>query len=134
MLALASLRLAIDRAVESAQRLVADVRAICLGLAGISSAAEGEEVVGELQHKFPAGVLITVYNDAVTALAAGTGGKLLGCSIIVGTGVSAHQVHCAASCHTCLRCHQPLHPICQAKLSSFCQSASHADRRACWQG
>lgn len=86
VLALASLRLAIDRALESSRCLAADVKAVCLGLAGISSAAEGNEVAEELQAQFPAAVPITVYNDAVTALAAGTGGKLLGCSVIVGTG------------------------------------------------
>ena len=86
VLALASLRLAVDRALEDSKRLLSDVSAVCLGLAGISSQSDCDNVVDEIQHRFPAGIPIAVYNDAVTALAAGTGGKLLGCSIIVGTG------------------------------------------------
>lgn len=94
MLALASLRLAIDHALQASCCLATDVRAICLGLAGISCAAEGDEVATEIQAKFPAGIPITVYNDAVTALAAGTGGKLLGCAIIVGTGAKFRHPLC----------------------------------------
>ena len=97
MLALASLRLAIDRALEASRCLPADVRAICLGLAGISCAAEGDEVVTEIQARFPVGMPITVHNDAVTALAAGTGGKLQGCAIIVGTGNVPPVADCTMS-------------------------------------
>ena len=86
VLALAALRLAVDRALEDSNCLLSDVRAVCLGLAGISSAAEGNDIADEIRQRFPTGIPIAVYNDAVTALAAGTSGKLLGCSIIVGTG------------------------------------------------
>ncbi len=101
MLALAALRLAVDRALEDSKCLLSDVRAVCLGLAGISSAAEGNDVANEVRHKFPAGIPIAVYNDAVTALAAGTGGKLLGCSIIVGTGVGLYRRQICCVCECC---------------------------------
>ena len=37
---------------------------------------------------------ILVYNDSVIALACGTGGSLLGCVLIIGTGRPATRLHC----------------------------------------
>ena len=143
MLALASLRLAIDHALQASSCLASDVRAICLGLAGISCAAEGDEVATELQVKFPAGIPITVYNDAVTALAAGTGGKLLGCTIIVGTGEKSRpplSYACVAPVTIdagriyCRRLVWKLRRLERSDRAMLAQLPPYPDRHACWQG
>lgn len=65
---------------------------MCLGLAGVDTPSDIELVTARVRPWFPEGAIVLVYNDAVTALAAGTAGSLYGCVVIAGTG---ETMHCA---------------------------------------
>jgi N-acetylglucosamine kinase-like BadF-type ATPase len=62
---------------------------IFLGLAGSDRSEDRKRIKDWLQAELPKGVAITVHNDAVTALAAGTWGKK-GIVLISGTGSIAY--------------------------------------------
>eukprot|EP00850_Spirogloea_muscicola_P007264 SM000036S13308 [mRNA] locus=s36:510769:513261:+ [translate_table: standard] len=65
------------------------VRGVCLALAGVDRPADIDRVTGWMRKIFPANVDIHVQNDAVAALASGTGGSPYGCVLIAGTGTIA---------------------------------------------
>ena len=62
------------------------MQAVCLGLAGVDTDRDREAVTRTIQTWFHSGTRVSVYNDAVPALAAGSGGLLCGCVVIAGTG------------------------------------------------
>ncbi|SDO78445.1 BadF-type ATPase [Paenibacillus sp. yr247] len=62
---------------------------IFLGLAGSDRPEDRKRIVDWLQSELPEGIPITVHNDAVTALAAGTWGQK-GIALISGTGSIAY--------------------------------------------
>jgi N-acetylglucosamine kinase-like BadF-type ATPase len=68
---------------------VSQLGGIFLGLAGSDRPQERKRIVDWLQTELPASVRITVHNDAVTALAAGTWGQK-GIALISGTGSIAY--------------------------------------------
>jgi len=86
----AALHEAIDQALADARVSPEAVAGICLCMAGVDRPAD-RALVSELArriHPFPR---VLVHNDAVAALAAGTG-RLLGVVVIAGTGTIAYGV------------------------------------------
>jgi N-acetylglucosamine kinase-like BadF-type ATPase len=63
-----------------------ELAGIGLGMSGVGRPEERAQVAGWMQARFPA-VACFVDNDAVTALAAATGGDLFGIVVISGTGM-----------------------------------------------
>jgi N-acetylglucosamine kinase-like BadF-type ATPase len=86
--AAAALRQAIEQALSEAGADFTDVVGICLCLAGVDRSADRELVTGLVRAIYPF-PCIAIYNDAVGALAAGTG-RLLGVAVIAGTGTIAY--------------------------------------------
>ena len=67
---------------------VGDLRALCLSLSGVDCEADAERWEALARGWFP-GVRVRCCNDAVAALAAGTGGDLRGAALVAGTGTVA---------------------------------------------
>lgn len=67
------------------------INAVCIGSAGVDRPAERTIVNGWLLELFP-GVPTLIYNDALIALAAGTGGEQYGVVAISGTGMIVYGV------------------------------------------
>eukprot|EP00897_Mesotaenium_endlicherianum_P009681 jgi/Mesen1/8741/ME000052S08173 len=65
------------------------VRGLCLGMAGVDRPPDVQKVEAWLREIFAHEPHISVHNDAVAALASGTGGQLAGCVLIAGTGTTA---------------------------------------------
>ncbi|MCS7220563.1 MAG: BadF/BadG/BcrA/BcrD ATPase family protein [Anaerolineae bacterium] len=86
--AAAALRQAIKGALSEAGAGFNDVVGICLCLAGADRPADQERMAGLVRAIYPF-PRVAVYNDAVGALAAGTG-RLLGVVVIAGTGTIAY--------------------------------------------
>jgi N-acetylglucosamine kinase-like BadF-type ATPase len=63
-----------------------ELAAIGLGMSGVGRPSDRAQVTGWMQARFPAAACF-VDNDAVTALAAATGGDLFGIVVISGTGM-----------------------------------------------
>ncbi|HRW06311.1 MAG TPA: BadF/BadG/BcrA/BcrD ATPase family protein, partial [Caldilineaceae bacterium] len=62
------------------------IAAACIGMAGIDRPNERALVSGWLDGLLP-GVPVTLYNDALIALASGTNGDLCGVAVVSGTGM-----------------------------------------------
>jgi N-acetylglucosamine kinase len=84
----AALRQAIEQALAEAGAVFNDVAGICLCLAGVDRPADRELIAGLVSAIYPF-PRVVIHNDAVGALAAGTG-RLLGVVIIAGTGTIAY--------------------------------------------
>lgn len=85
------LRTVVDDALLAVNCNSSQVVAVCLGLAGVDTPRDVELVTARVRPWFPEGTTVLVYNDAVTALAAGTAGSLYGCVVIAGTGDTIHR-------------------------------------------
>mmetsp|Transcript_19064 Transcript_19064/g.41089 ORF Transcript_19064/g.41089 Transcript_19064/m.41089 type:complete len:320 (-) Transcript_19064:1924-2883(-) len=66
-----------------------DVISVCVGSPGIDFAEDGVLIANAVKSQLSGDATVTVYSDAVTALASGTGGALHGCVLIAGTGTVA---------------------------------------------
>nr|GLL30075.1 N-acetyl-D-glucosamine kinase-like [Ipomoea trifida] len=75
-----------QEALSNAGMKQSHVRAVCLGLSGVSHPKDQENILNWLRNIFPSDVKLYVRNDAIAALASGTMGKLSGCVLIAGTG------------------------------------------------
>jgi N-acetylglucosamine kinase-like BadF-type ATPase len=73
-------------ALDRAGRRNEDVRAVCIGASGVDRPLDRERMTGWLRSIFPAAAL-AIHNDAVIALASGTGGEVYGVVLISGTGM-----------------------------------------------
>jgi N-acetylglucosamine kinase-like BadF-type ATPase len=71
---------------DRAGRRNEDVRAVCIGASGVDRPLDRERMTGWLRAILPAAAL-TIHNDAVIALASGTGGEVYGVVLISGTGM-----------------------------------------------
>ncbi len=67
------------------------IAGICLGMAGVDRAGE-QTIVAEWVAEVLPGVQALIYNDALVALASGTGGDLYGVVVISGTGMIVYGV------------------------------------------
>lgn len=88
----ANLHAAIATALQRAGRQAEAVSAICAGLAGIDRPDERALVLGWLADQLP-GAQAEVHNDALVALASGTGGDFYGVVVISGTGMIVYGVN-----------------------------------------
>jgi N-acetylglucosamine kinase-like BadF-type ATPase len=77
---------AIDAALADAVRDRSDVSTVCIGASGVDRPLDRERMTQWLGDLFPAARLI-IHNDAVIALASGTGGEIYGIVLISGTGM-----------------------------------------------
>ena len=86
-----ALQQAIQRALSAAEARWEEVLAICLCLSGVDRPDERARIAERVRRLHPI-PRVSVYNDAVGALAAGTG-RLLGVVVIAGTGTIAYGVN-----------------------------------------
>ena len=72
---------------------------MCLCMSGVDSAADAERLRELVQQSLslPSAASVLVTNDAVGALASGTGGHLHGAVLIAGTGTGSD--HAGLCCH-----------------------------------
>lgn len=82
---------AVQDALAAAGLPNAAINAVCIGSAGVDRPAERTLVNGWLAELFP-GVPTLIHNDALIALAAGTGGEPYGVVVISGTGMIVYGV------------------------------------------
>jgi N-acetylglucosamine kinase-like BadF-type ATPase len=82
----ANLSQAVDAALADANRGRAQVSAVCIGASGVDRPLDRERMTQWLGDLFPAARLI-IHNDAIIALASGTGGEIYGVVLISGTGM-----------------------------------------------
>jgi N-acetylglucosamine kinase-like BadF-type ATPase len=82
---------AVQDALAAAGLPNAAINAVCIGSAGVDRPAERTLVNGWLAELFP-GVPMLIHNDALIALAAGTGGEPYGVVVISGTGMIVYGV------------------------------------------
>jgi N-acetylglucosamine kinase-like BadF-type ATPase len=76
---------AINSCLETCGQSVTDIGAICIGMAGMDyEEGTATEIVSALKPELPEAAEVVVYDDAVIALASGTGGQLHGCVVVVG--------------------------------------------------
>lgn len=87
----ASLGRAIQDALAAAGLPSEAISAVCIGSAGVDRPAERTIVNGWLTELFPSAAIL-VHNDALIALAAGTGGEQYGVVVISGTGMIVYGV------------------------------------------
>jgi N-acetylglucosamine kinase-like BadF-type ATPase len=87
----ANLQEAITLALQDAACKAPTVAAICLGMAGVDRAGEQAVIAAWVAAVLP-GVPASIYNDALVALASGTGGELYGVVVISGTGMIVYGV------------------------------------------
>ena len=83
---------AIEEALHAAGCQLHEIGAICLGMAGVDRLQERTLVNGWLERLLP-NVPILLYNDALIALASGTGGDLCGLAVISGTGMIVYGIN-----------------------------------------
>jgi N-acetylglucosamine kinase-like BadF-type ATPase len=83
---------AILEAVTAAGATLADVAAICLGMSGVDRPEDRTRVEAWMASLLPSARAL-IHNDAVIALASGTGGELFGVVVISGTGMIAYGVN-----------------------------------------
>ena len=74
-------------ALEASGRSLDEADSMCLCMSGVDSPADAERLPGLVQRWVPPSANVLVTNDAVAALAGGTGGHLHGAVLIAGTGV-----------------------------------------------
>ncbi|MCB0063371.1 MAG: hypothetical protein KDE19_14720 [Caldilineaceae bacterium] len=90
--ALANLEEVIQNALRVAGRSNMDIAAICLGMAGVDRPPERALITSWIEPLLP-NATISIYNDALIALASGTGGTLLGVAVISGTGMLVYGIN-----------------------------------------
>lgn len=73
-------------ALTEAGRTAAELAAVCIGASGVDRPGDRTRMQGWLAQLAP-GAVTAIHNDAVVALAAGTGGDLYGLVLIAGTGM-----------------------------------------------
>lgn len=83
-----NLQMAIEHTVAAAGVSKAEVDAFCLGMSGVDRPEDHERMQTWLRELLP-GTPALIHNDAVVALASGTGGRLFGVVLISGTGMIA---------------------------------------------
>jgi N-acetylglucosamine kinase-like BadF-type ATPase len=79
---------AVRQTVAAAGGALPDVAGICVGMSGVDRPADRARVQEWLHRLMPATPAL-IYNDAVAALASGTGGVLFGVVVVSGTGMIA---------------------------------------------
>ncbi len=77
---------AIEMAVAEAATTRAGIAAVCIGASGVDRPLDRERMGAWMQALFPSARL-AIHNDAVIALASGTGGQIYGVVLISGTGM-----------------------------------------------
>ncbi|MCB0115529.1 MAG: hypothetical protein KDD84_15630 [Caldilineaceae bacterium] len=77
---------AVDRALASAGITRTEITSVCIGASGVDRPPDRARMTAWLTEMFPAARL-AIHNDAVIALAAGTGGDVYGVVLISGTGM-----------------------------------------------
>lgn len=87
----ANLTRAIQDALAAAGLPHEAINAVCIGSAGVDRPAERTMVNGWLTELFP-NIPTLIHNDALIALAAGTGGEQYGVVVISGTGMIVYGV------------------------------------------
>ncbi len=88
----ANLTEAIDNALRVAGRERSEISAICLGMAGADRPADRALIHQWVEEILP-NVHATIHNDALIALASGTGGSLYGVAVISGTGMLVYGIN-----------------------------------------
>src|SRR5690606_34967862 len=81
-----NLRQAIRGALAKAGRKPDEINAVCVGASGVDRPHDRAQLAGWLRELFPS-TMLAVHNDAVIALASGTGGDVYGVVLISGTGM-----------------------------------------------
>lgn len=84
----ANLEQAIERTLAEAKRTTENIDTVCLGMSGVDRPEDHAQLNEWLREMLP-GIPAVVHNDAVVALASGTGGDLYGVVLISGTGMIA---------------------------------------------
>lgn len=87
----ANLTRAVNDALTAAGLQHREVGAVCAGIAGADRPMERSIVTGWFNELFP-GIPTLIYNDALIALASGTGGEQYGVVVISGTGMIVYGV------------------------------------------
>ncbi len=87
----ANLTRAIQDALAAANLQTSDIQAVCAGMAGVDRPAERSMLQGWFIELFPA-IPTLIHNDALIALASGTGGDLYGVVVISGTGMIVYGI------------------------------------------
>jgi len=87
----ANLTRAIQEALAVAGLSTSAICAVCAGIAGVDRPLERAIASSWFNELFP-GIPTNIYNDAVIALASGTGGDLYGVALISGTGMIVYGV------------------------------------------
>jgi N-acetylglucosamine kinase-like BadF-type ATPase len=99
--AFAVLKALIEGVLQDAGKSVADVTAICLGMAGVDRPADKAPLEKFVRSVITqSGLKVVIENDGITALASGTQGVLDGIVVISGTGTITLGVHQGAR-HRC---------------------------------
>lgn len=80
---------AMHEALAAAGAESAQVAAICLGMSGVDRPDDRVRLGGWMGKLLPAAKVL-IHNDAVIALASGTGGRLFGVVVLSGTGMIAY--------------------------------------------
>ena len=88
-------------ALEDAGRERREVAVVCAGLSGVDRPSDRAHFAEVITDWFHTDVRVLVHNDAVAALASGTGGHLTGVVLIAGTGINPeHFLPALYSCTT----------------------------------
>jgi N-acetylglucosamine kinase-like BadF-type ATPase len=87
----ANLTRTIQDALAAAGLPVTALSAVCAGIAGVDRPQERTIVTGWFNELCP-GIPIHLHNDAVIALASGTGGELYGVAVVSGTGMIVYGI------------------------------------------
>jgi len=82
---------AIHDALAAANLQTSDIQAMCAGMAGVDRPLERSIIHGWFTELFP-GIPVLIHNDALIALASGTGGELYGVVVISGTGMIVYGI------------------------------------------
>lgn len=90
--AYANLEEVINNALRIAGREREDIAAVCLGMAGVDRPQERAIIHGWMEQLLP-NATVMVHNDALIALASGTGGSLYGVAVISGTGMLVYGIN-----------------------------------------
>lgn len=90
--AFANLQGVIQNALRLAGREATEISAICLGMAGADRQQDRLIIQGWVESLLPHAT-ITIYNDALIALASGTKAELCGIAVISGTGMLVYGIN-----------------------------------------
>ncbi len=88
----ANLFKAIEEALHAGGVQLHEIGTLCLGMAGVDRPQERTLVNSWIERLLP-NVPILLYNDALIALASGTGGDLCGLAVISGTGMIVYGIN-----------------------------------------